>query len=148
MERALQLNPNSANVLMRSGFLRTWVSDADGAIDHFTRSIRLTPLDPQLGYHYVGLSLAHMMKADFEKALDYARRAAREMPRWIGPWTSIAVAAIRTGQPQEAQAAVKQVLTLSPGYTIALRNANSFFRDKWVADIVEEGLRAAGMPER
>ena len=148
MDRALQLNPNSANVLMRSGHLRTWVSDADLAIEHFTRSMRLTPLDPQLGYHYVGLAIAHMMKGEFEKALDYARRAAREMPRWIGPWTSIAVAAIRTGQPQEAQAAVKQVLTLSPGYTIALRNANSFFRDKWVADIVEEGLRAAGMPER
>jgi adenylate cyclase len=133
--------------LLRSGFLRTWVSDAHGAIDHFNRSIRLSPLDPQLGYVYVGLAVAYMIKGDFEKALDYAHRAAREMPRWIAPWTSIAVASVRIGQQQEAEAAVKQVLALSPGFTVALRNANSYFRDKWVADIYSEGLRAAGLPE-
>jgi len=33
----------------------------------------LTPLDPQPGYHYVGLSIAHVIKGDFEKALDCAR---------------------------------------------------------------------------
>jgi len=147
MDRSLQLNPNSANVLMRSGYLRTWISDADTAIDHFIRSIRLTPLDPQLGYHYHGLAIAHAIKGEFEKTLDYGRRAAREMPRWIPPYTSIAVAAVRTGQQQEAEAAVKQVLTFSPGYTIALRTENSFFRDKWVTDIFSDGLRAAGLPE-
>jgi adenylate cyclase len=147
MDRALQLNPNSAGILMRSGHLRTWVSEPDLAMDHFTRSIRLTPLDPQLGYHYVGISICHVMKGDFEKALDYARRAAREMPRWIGPWSNIAVAAVNAGQQHEAEAAVKQMLALSPGYTVALRIANSLFRDQWVNDIIVRGLRAAGLPE-
>lgn len=147
MDRALQLNPNSANILMRSGHLRTWVSDADLAIEHFTRAVRLTPLDPQLGFHYVGLGIAHLMKGEFEKALGFARRGAREMPRWIGPWTITAVAAVHVGQQQEAEAAVKQMLALSPGYTIAFRITNSIFRDKWVDDIFIEGLRAAGLPE-
>jgi adenylate cyclase len=119
MDRALQLNPNSANVLMRSGFLRTWISDADGAIDHFTRSIRLTPLDPQIGYHYIGLASAHLMKGDFVTALDYARRGARELPRWAAAWIGIAVASAHLGQQEESAAAVKQ----------------------------SAGLRAAGLPE-
>ena len=147
MDRALQLNPNSANVLMRSGFLRTWVSDADTAIDHFTRSIRLTPLDPQLGYHYVGLGIAHMMKGNFEKGLDCARRAARETPRWLAPWTSIAVAAAYLGQQDEAEAAVVQLLAISPSFTIALRLANSLYRDKSAEEIFVQGLRRAGVPE-
>ena len=147
MDRALQLNPNSANLFMRSGFMRLWVSDPDHAIDHFMRSMRLSPLDPQLGYHHAGLAGAHVMKREFEKALEYARRAAGEMPRWIAPWTNIAIAAANLGKQQEAQAAVKQLLTLSPGFTLALRTANSLFRDKSVEDIFVEGLRAAGVPE-
>ena len=147
MDRALQLNPNSANILMRSGHLRTWVSEADLAIEHFTRSIRLSPLDPQLGFHYVGLSIAYLMKGELEKALDYARRGAREMPRWVGAWANIAVIAGNSGIRDEAQAAARQVLALSPGYTIALRLSNSVFRDKWVNDIFVKGLRAAGIPE-
>jgi adenylate cyclase len=147
MDRALQLNGNSANLLMRSGFMRIWVSDPDRAIDHFTRSMRLSPLDPQLGYHYAGLAGCHVMKGDFEKALEYGRRAAGEMPRWIAPWTNIAIAAAKLGKQQESQAAVQKLLTLSPGFTLALRAANSLFRDKSVEDIFVEGLRAAGVPE-
>jgi adenylate cyclase len=147
MDRALQLNSSSANLFMRSGFMRLWVSEPDLAIDHFTRSMRLSPLDPQVGFHYAGLAGAHVMKREFEKALQYARRAAGEMPRWITPLTNIAIAAANLGKQQEANAAVKQLLTLSPGFTLALRRANSLFRDKSVEDIFVEGLRAAGVPE-
>jgi hypothetical protein len=66
--------------------LRGWVADADRAIDHILRSIRLSPVDPQLGYHYGGLSVAHVIKGEYEKALEYARRSAREMPRYVSAW--------------------------------------------------------------
>jgi adenylate cyclase len=148
MDRALQLNPNSAGILMRSGHLRTWVSDAELAIEHFTRSMRLTPLDPQLGYPYVGLAVAHIIKGDFEAALDNGRRGAREMPRWIGAWVNIAVASACLGRQDEAETAAKQILALSPGYSIELRMANSLFRDEWVNDVWVAGLRKAGVPER
>jgi adenylate cyclase len=147
MDRALQLNPNSAGILMRSGHLRNFVSDPDRAIDHLNRSMRLSPLDPQLGFHYTGLAIAHVLRGEYEKALDCARRAAREMPSWIGPWSQIAISAAYAGQQQEAEAAVKHVLALSPGYTVALRTANSNFRDKSIDDIFVQGLRRAGMPE-
>src|SRR5665213_219780 len=147
MDRALQLNPNSANILLRSGHLRAWVSDADRAIDHFLRSIRLSPVDPQLGYHYIGLSVAHVIKGEHEKALEYARRGAREMPRWVGSWSQIAVAAAHGGHQEEANAAAKRLLALSPNYTIALRSSNSGYRDRWLDERYEKGLRLAGIPE-
>ena len=147
MDRALQLNPNSANILMRSGHLRTYVADADRAIDHFLRAIRLSPVDPQLGYHYIGLSVAHVIKEEYEKALEYARRGTREMPRWVGAWSQTAVAAVYGGHREEATAAARQLLAVSPNYTIAIRSSNSGFRDKWLNERYVQGLRLAGVPE-
>src|SRR5258708_4102606 len=147
MDRALQLNPNSANILMLSGHLRGWVADADRAIDHILRSIRLSPVDPQLGYHYGGLSVAHVIKGEYEKALEYARRSAREMPRYVSAWILTAVAAAHGGHQAEANAAVKQILALSPTLTIALRSSISAYRDKWVVERMAQGLRLAGLPE-
>ena len=83
MDRAIHLNSNSFNILIRSGWLRTWIADADQAIDHFQRSIRLSPIDPQVGFAYGGLAFAYIIKGDYQKALEYARRSAQEMPRWL-----------------------------------------------------------------
>jgi hypothetical protein len=65
----------------------------------------------------------------------------------VGAWANVAVTAGRAGLLEEAKAGAKQVLSLSPGYTIALRLSNSVFRDQWVNDIFVQGLRAAGVPE-
>ena len=148
MDRALQLNPNSQRQFERSGFhaymgigcrRRNRSFHAIDAVD-FARSPAWISICRSRNPSYI-------MKGEFEKALEQGRRAAGEMPRWVGPWTSIAVAAANLGKQQEADAAVKQLLTLSPGFTLALRRANSLFRDKSVEDIFVEGMRAAGVPE-
>ncbi len=105
MDRAIRLNPNSAQVLMLSGHLRTWVSDADSAVDHLSRAIRLNPVDPEIGYSLGGLACALLIKGDYDKALEVARRTARETPRWMGAWRSLVVASVRTERLQEAQEA-------------------------------------------
>ena len=146
MDRALQLNPNSANILMRSGHLRNFVSDPDRAIEHFERSIRISPVDPQLGFNYTGLATSYIIKGEYEKSLEQGRRGAREMPRWTSAWGCIAIAAAHAGHQEEAAAAAKQAMLLSPGLTIS-RAAASYFRDKWIEERFAEGFRLAGIPE-
>jgi adenylate cyclase len=148
MDRALHLNPNSANILVRSGWLRTSVADADRAIDHFQRSIRLNPVDPMLGYAYCGIAFARIIKGDYEQALDDARRTAHEMPRWVSSWVGLAVAAACLGRDEEAREAKERILELVPSYSIAERRAVRTFRDQWVHDRIERGLRLAGLAER
>ena len=58
------------------------VEDTDRAIDEFSRSIRLSPVDPEIGYALGGLAYALLRKGDYEKAFEDAHRSAREMPRW------------------------------------------------------------------
>src|ERR1039457_6326574 len=81
MDRAVYLNPNSAQILLRSAFVRLWVSDTDRAIDEFSRSMRLSPVDPEIGYALGGLAYALLRKGDYEKGSGDAHRSAREMAR-------------------------------------------------------------------
>ena len=145
MDRAVYLNPNSAQVLRRSAWVRIFVSDANRAIDEFSRSIRLSPVDPEIGYSLSGIAYAYIFKGDCLKALDFARRSSREMPRWLGTWVSVAVAAANLGYKKEAEDAVQQILTLSPLYSMARRP--NIFRDLKSSEMFSDGLRLAGVPE-
>src|SRR5215208_4153355 len=46
LEKALLIDPNSAWAWQRSGWLDTYRSRSKTAIEHFERSLRLSPLDP------------------------------------------------------------------------------------------------------
>ena len=147
MDRAIRLNPNSAQILMLSGHLRTWVSDADSAVDHLSRAIRLNPVDPEIGYSLGGLANALLIKGDYDKALEVARRTARETPRWMGAWRSLVVASVKTERLQEAQEVVRHMLLLAPNHSISQSRRALRFRDERVCDMIVDALRKAGLPE-
>ena len=147
MDRAVQLNSNSFNILVRSGWLRTWTADADRAIEHFTRSIRLNPVDPLLGYAYGGLAYAYILKGEYELGLEHARRTAHEMPRWLAGWSGVACAAGYLGRQQDAHEATKRILEIVPHYSLAFRRSTSPWRDNHMEDKLDGGLRLAGIPE-
>jgi adenylate cyclase len=147
MDRAVNLNPNSFNILIRSGWVRNWVVDPERAIDHFFRSIRLNPVDPHLGYAYGGLAAAYFIKGDCDKALEYARRTAHEMPQWMVGWEYVAIAAAHLGDWEAAKEAVRRMLELTPSFSIAAYRAGRATRDQAIYDRQEKGLRLAGLPE-
>lgn len=145
MDRAVHLNPNSAHILTRSGWLRIWVSDADGAIDEFLRLIRLSPKDPWIGAAFNGLAHAFLFKNELDKALEYARRSTHEMSQWVSAWMILVAVSIKVGNEQEAEEAARRMMTLSPNFSITKRW--NPFRDKRPFDLISDGLRKAGIPE-
>jgi adenylate cyclase len=147
MDRAVYLNPNSAQILLRSAFVRLWVSDTDRAIDEFSRSMRLSPVDPEIGYALGGLAYALLRKGDYEKGSEYAHRSAREMPRWVGAWIAVAVASVKTDRPKEAQEAIRRVLLLAPHYSISVARRWNMNRDQSNLEWFYDTLRKAGLPE-
>jgi adenylate cyclase len=71
LDRAIALNPNSAAVWGSSGWVRSYIGKTDDAKDHFKRSIRLSPLDSQMGYSLnceCGLALCCLMTGDDAEA--------------------------------------------------------------------------------
>jgi adenylate cyclase len=148
VDRAVHLNPNSFDVLMRSGAVRNLAGDFDRAIDHFLRSIRSNPLDPQMGWGHGGLAYAHIAKGEYEKALEYARRGAHEMPQWAPGWMFMAIACAYLGDLEAAREAIERFLQLRPNFSISThRKTSSLYREQWIRDRLEHGLRLAGVPE-
>jgi len=145
MDRAVRLNPNSANILNCSGWLRLWVSDDDRAIDDFSRLIRLSPKDPRIGVTYNGLAHAFLFKNEPDMALEHARRSTHELPGWVSAWMILVAASINVGNEQEAQESARRMMTLSPNFSITKRW--NPFRDKRPFDLISERLRKAGVPE-
>ena len=145
MERAVRMNSNSAHIIMRSAWLRIWVEDPDRAISEFSRAIRLSPVDPEIGFSLGGLAYAYLMKGELETALEYARRSAHEVPRWLPAWTAVVVAAIRNDRLAEAQEAAQRILQLSPTYTVSSRI--NVFRGLKFHEMMADALRKAGLPE-
>ena len=62
LDRALVLNPNLASAWFLGGFLRVWRGEPDGAIEHFARAMRLSPLDPEMYRMQAGMALAHLLR--------------------------------------------------------------------------------------
>jgi adenylate cyclase len=145
--RALLSNPNSFDVLIRSGWVHAWMADFDLAADHFQRCVRLNPIDPLLGYAYCGLAFIHNLKGAYEKGAEYARLTANNMPGWIFGWIHLAVSSAYLGNLAEARMAVGRILCLNPSFAVKDYSTITSSKHDWMLEKAIHGLRLAGLPE-
>ena len=61
--RALELDVNLATAWLRSGWVRGYAGDADGAIESLNNAIRLDPLDPRVFLTQTAMAFAHFVAA-------------------------------------------------------------------------------------
>jgi adenylate cyclase len=147
LDRALMLNVNSAQAFSSSGWIRDYMGDPDVAIDHFTRAIRLSPLDPEMGYFMSGLGLAHLIRGDDEAALAWGRKAVLELPKWVTGHRIVAVSLVHLGRVGEAQAVMQSLREIAPTFSIEHMKKHSPYRDPEFFAKYLDGLRKAGSPE-
>ena len=83
IDRALVLNPNLASAWFLGGFLRVWNGEPDGAIEHFARAMRLSPLDPEMYRMQAGMAVAHLFAGRFDTASSWAEKAFRDLPSFL-----------------------------------------------------------------
>jgi tetratricopeptide (TPR) repeat protein len=106
IDRALALNPNLAGTWLRSGWQRIYLGEPDLAIEHLTRAIRLSPLDPFTFYGQQGLALAHLFAGRYEDALSWAQKSVQGRPNWRAGMRILPAAAALSGRLKEAQQAM------------------------------------------
>ena len=147
LDRALVLNPNLASAWFLAGFLRTWNGEPDAAIEHFTRAMRLSPLDPELYRMQAGLAAAHLFAGRFDAASSWAEKAFRELPSFLMVVSVIAASHALAGRPDEAQRAMKHLRELDP--TLRVSNLADWLPIRRPEDLATfaDGLRKAGLPE-
>jgi len=150
IDRALALNPNSAQAWGARGWVLGAQSQFAPAIEASQQAMRLSPLDPLAFAYMAGIAFAHMAAGRYAEAIEWADRTLHAQPRYIVAMRFKLVCLAHLGRTDEARELFKLVLELSPGLTIASWQASyatvSVFSAEFLALYVD-GLRKAGVPE-
>jgi adenylate cyclase len=119
LERALTLDPNSAWAWNRSGWLNSYLDDADTSIEHFERALRLSPFDPMNFNVFMGIGGAHFVAGRYTDAVQWMEKGLLERPTatWIHRQLVPALALL--GRHEEAQERKAQLLTEYPDLTVS-----------------------------
>jgi TolB-like protein len=146
LDRALVLNPNLAAAWYLSGFQRIARGEPDEAIDRFARSMRLSPLDPEMMRMQAGTALAHLFAGRLDAAASWAERAFRTLPSFLLAVSVIAASHALAGRMEDAERAMKQLRVLHPTLRISqLQDWIPLRRPQDLATLAE-GLKKAGLP--
>ncbi len=146
LDRALVLDPNSVWAWNRSGWLHNYQDDPEVAIQHFERSLRLSPFDPMAFNCDMGIGCAHFIARRYDQAVQWQEKALMVKPSagWIR--RTLAPAYALAGDLDRARECVGELVKAYPGITVSdISQAMAFSRE--VMGRFAEGLRLAGLPE-
>jgi adenylate cyclase len=146
IDRALSLSPNLFMVLFAAGMIGCFVGEGDAAIGHFTRAIRLSPLDPGMSALIVGTGIAQVVCGRYDEALAAAQRAIQESPNFASGHRLMVIALGYLGRIEEAKLAARRMIELTPAFTVSGSQSVSPFKDAGFRKRAAEILRAAGVP--
>jgi TolB-like protein len=141
-DRAIILNPNSADLLAFSSLSLFFSGRFDEAIGRVREAMRLNPYSPWYYSHLLGLGLYHTRQ--YEAAAVAYEKAIQANPESYPTTYQLAATYGQLGRKAEAAALAQEVLRIKPQYRIS-----TFKRPFRPHDLehLKDGLRKAGLPE-
>jgi TolB-like protein/class 3 adenylate cyclase len=147
IDRALALTPNLAAALAHSGNVRVWMGDADKAIEHLERAMRLSPVDPLMFMMQNAMALAHFISGHDNEAFAWAEKSSQRNPFLLAAAWIAAASAANLGRTADVEKYLARMRQLDPSVSIALiRDRINVRRPQDLARLIES-LRKAGLPE-
>ena len=148
IDRALSLNPNSANAWRVSGLARGYLG-AELAIAHLERSARLSPLDAFAYLCSLGFSYAHFMAGRYEEASAWLDKTLQEEPDCPSALRMKAATCGLLARPAEGRVAAERLLAVAPETTISSMRLyyGVFVKKPGCLEALLDGLRKVGLPE-
>jgi adenylate cyclase len=147
VERALAINPNSADAWMISGSIRANLGQSELALAHLDRSIRLSPLDVWSWYRHLTAAHAHFSVGRYQEASSWIDKALRERPSYGPVLRGKAAICGVTGKIEEGREWVKRLLAAAPYATISSVELLLQMRTPDFVATYLDGLRKVGLPE-
>jgi adenylate cyclase len=149
VDRALAINPNSANAWLVSGALRTHLGEPDLAIEHLERCERLSPRDVNEWLRCLQVSHAHFAAGRHGEALSWVDKALHDAPHHHAAVLSMKAAICGVlDRIVEGRKCVDQMLAINPDVTAArFQHAYRVYMQPQCLAQHLEGLRKAGLPE-
>ncbi len=147
IDRALELDVNLATAWQRSGWVRGYAGDSEGAIESLNKAIRLNPLDPRVFLTQSAMAFAHFIAGRDDEAAEWAAKAMRLKPNWH-PALRMALASDgMRGRLDEAERVLRIYLRSDPDLSIAKICGFYPLRRDVDRQRLILGLRKAGVPD-
>jgi tetratricopeptide (TPR) repeat protein len=147
IDRALLLNTNLAAAWNASGWVRAYLAEAEASIEHLSRAMRLSPLDPLMYLMQTATALAHFVAGRNAETALWAGKALRERPNSLATLRLMAAGNALCGDLDEARKAVATARHLDPNLRISnIKDRVGRFRPEDFTRYAE-ALRLAGLPE-
>jgi TolB-like protein/DNA-binding SARP family transcriptional activator len=145
-ETALRINPNSARAWLWNAAAHAWMGEGPQAVEKVHRAIALSPYD-SLACAYSGIaSMAYLADHQYERAIEFALRCARENPGYTHAYRAQIFALVLAGREKEARTPAHQLLLLEPNFTVEQFRRKSPACAGPLGDLYCEALARAGVP--
>ena len=147
IDRALYLDVNLAVAWQRSGWVRGYAGDPDGAIESLNKAMRLNPLDPRVFLAQSAMAFAHFIAGRDDEAARWAAMALRVKPNWLPALRMTIASNAMRGHAEHAKRALSAYLRIDPSVTIRKLCGYYPFRREADRDRLIAALRRADVPE-
>jgi TolB-like protein/DNA-binding winged helix-turn-helix (wHTH) protein len=146
IDLALELNPSFAQGYFAQGFNLLWYGREIEAETLLDRATILSPRDSHLwSFHHVR-SWTHFSLAEYDIAVEFARRATRQPNVTYRAFATLAASLGRLGDKAAAESIAMELRQRKPGYTTDTARQELFFcNDQDFIARFTEGLRVAGI---
>lgn len=104
-KRSLELNAEQINAHFMLGLIYRNQDKVDPAIQEFEQVNRQDPGDPSTNY-YIGL--LYSRQREYQQAIEYLRAVVEKEPYNASAFYNLAIALLRSGKPEEGQAAMEK----------------------------------------
>jgi adenylate cyclase len=144
-KRGMELQPNLPDVVISYAIILTFLGKPEEAIPFFREALRLNPNPPSVYLRLFGLALRD--SGQYEEAIVQAKKATKQEPNDLISWAALASSLSLGGHEEEARAAAKEILRISPNFSAASYTKRSPHKDRAVVKRSYDALRAAGLPD-
>jgi len=146
-ETSLKLSPHMAIAYCGMGDALAYAGRLQDSIPCFEEAIRLSPYEPWRWAFYSYGALALLLLGQYEKAVDWARKAILVPNCQCWAYAHLTAALGYLGRVDEARSAIAELMKLKPEFSCDYVREHLFYLEN--SDQIQtyvEGLRKAGLP--
>jgi len=143
-EKAISLAPNNAENISIVALIMNKTGNSERGLELTKKAMRACPIYRPGFLRSLGLS--YYLLGDLESAIRAFQRSIKRESEYLPAHTSLAIFG-ELGRLKEAEEAVREILRLSPNFSIMAYTEGLSFSNPEVITRMEEGLRKVGLPE-